>query len=88
MGNKWVFKKVNKLSYKDNINKIEMEFITENSSKVSVSFPIDTKKDNPDILYSEFSRDISNNVVNNEVLYNAFSIYCKPNPRWISIKFF
>ena len=88
MGNKWVFKKVNKLSYKDNINKIEMEFITENSSKISVSFPIDTKKDNPDILYNEFSRDISNNVVNNDVLYNAFSIYCKPNPRWISIKFY
>lgn len=87
MGNKWVFKKVNKLSYKDSINKVEMEFVTENSSKINVTFLIDTKKDNPDIIYNEFSRDITDNVANEDVLYKALGIYCKPNPRWISIKF-
>lgn len=87
MGNKWVFKKINKLSYDNNVNKIQLEFLTENSSKINVTFPIDTKKDNPDILYSEFSRDISDSVINDDVLYRALGIYCKPNPRWISIKY-
>lgn len=87
MGNRWFFHRVNKLSYENNTNNIEMLFRKEDLTMVSVSFSINTNNDTADIVYQEFINNVCNNIINNNSFYNAIKIYCKPNPRWISITY-